>query len=136
MKYDLPSAYATSICDANNNECSINYRPTAKRRFRVYFANGCCKIITTKDNFEKTKYLFLALESYNKYLRRNTKYRINDITNIHSLFLSSSPEEKDEIISSVCKSLDRDSFKLAEYLSTLSDILDTELFTRESILQK
>jgi hypothetical protein len=110
---------------------------TAKRRFRVYFAKGCCKIITTKeDNFEKTKYLFLALDSYNKYLRRNTKYGINAITKIHSLFLSSSPKEKGEIISSVCKSLDCDSFKLAEYLSILSDIPDTELFIRESILQK
>jgi hypothetical protein len=111
---------------------------TAKRQFRMYFAKGCCKIITStkENNFDKIKYLFLGLDSYNKYLRRNTKYEFNAITKIHSIFLSSSSKEKHEIISSVCKSLDGDSFKLAEDLSRLSGIPNTELFVRESILQK
>jgi hypothetical protein len=47
-----------------------------KREFRFYFAKGCCKILSTKnDKVEKMKYLFLLLSSYNKYFTKKFKDR-------------------------------------------------------------
>jgi hypothetical protein len=106
-----------------------------KRDFRYYFAKGCCKIaIKRTDEFEKIKYLFLTLDSYDHYLRRNTKHGIKDIRKVHSVLLFTF--NKDEILKSIYNSLDGDRFKLAEYLSKLFDIPKAEVFGIESLLQK
>ena len=102
---------------------------TAKRESGFYFAKGYCKIITPKQNiFDQMKFLFLALDSYNKYLGRNTKYQIRSISRIYSKFLSFSPIEKDGIITLVRGSLNTDHFELANYLSLFSDVPETEFF--------
>lgn len=78
-----------------------------KREFRFYFAKGCCKIMSNKnDKVEKTKYLFLLLSSYNKYLQRNLKIEINDIKKIYSIILSKETNQQIEIIESICVSLE------------------------------
>jgi hypothetical protein len=52
----------------------------AKREFRFYLAKGYCIIATKKeDEFEKPGYIFSALDSYNKYLRRRSHIEIKAI---------------------------------------------------------
>jgi hypothetical protein len=54
--------------------------PSSDVEYRFYYAKGCCEFISKiGDDVQKMKYLFLLLESYNKYLTRNTKFEIKDI---------------------------------------------------------
>ena len=79
-----------------------------------------------EDDFQKMKYLFLALDSYSKYLQRKIHFEIRDLKKIYSRFLYADNEEKDEIIRSICKSLDGDRLSLARYLSTLYNVPEKE----------
>lgn len=109
----------------------------AKKEFRFYLAKGYCIIATKKeDEFEKSRYLSLALESYNKYVRRRSEVEIKDIKKIYSRFLYADDEEKNQIIKSICESLEGDRLKLARYLSSVYKVPETEFFVSESITQK
>ena len=91
-----------------------------KKEFRFYFAKACCKIISEKEkDSEKIKYLELLLESYNKYLQRNLKIAINDLSGIYSIILYKDIQERNQIIDAVCNSLESDKLNLARYLSSL-----------------
>jgi hypothetical protein len=104
-----------------------------KEDFRFYFAKGCCKIISEKnDNFEKMKYIFPLLSSYNQYLERHLKIKINDINKIYSLILSKDIKERDQITKSICNSLQGDKLNLAKYLLSLQQIPDSEYYIIES----
>ena len=108
-----------------------------KREFRFYFAKGCCKIISNKnDKVEKMKYLFLLLSSYNKYLQRNLKIEINDINKIYSIILSKETNQQIEIIESICASLEGDKLKLARYLSSLQNIPDSKFYIKVSLFEQ
>lgn len=108
-----------------------------KKEFRFYFAKGCCKIISANnDNVEKIKYLFLLLSSYNKYLQRNLKIEINDIKKIYSIILSKEINQQNEIIESICTSLEGDKLKLARYLSTIQNIPDSEYYIKVSLFEQ
>jgi hypothetical protein len=111
-----------------------------KKEFRFYFAKGCCEIISkssrTEDDVHNIKYLFLILDSYNKYLRRNLKFEIRDINKIYSLILYATEEEKNKVINSVCDSLEANRFKLARLLSRIHKVPESELFVRLSLLQQ
>ena len=108
-----------------------------KREFRFYFAKACCKIISGKnDEFEKMKYLFLLLTSYNRYLQRNLKIEINDIKKIYSIILYKDTNQQLEIIKSICASLEGDRLKLARYLSSLQKIPDSEFYVKTSIFEE
>ena len=108
-----------------------------KRDFRFYFAKGCCKIISHKnEEVEKMKYLFLLLSSYNKYLQRNLKIQINDIKKIYSIILYKDKNQQIEIMESICAALEEDRLKLARYLSSLQKIPDSEFYVKESLFQQ
>jgi hypothetical protein len=108
-----------------------------KREFRFYFAKGCCKIMSNKnDKVEKIKYLFLLLSSYNKYLQRNLKIEINDIKKIYSIILSRETNQQIEIIESICVSLEGDKLKLARYLFLLQNIPDSEFYIKVSLFEQ
>ena len=82
-------------------------------------------------------YLFLLLDSYNKYLRRNTKFEIKDINKIYSQILYADEVERNRIINSICESLgDNNRLELARFLSTIYKIPESELFVKEQLLQK
>lgn len=109
----------------------------ARKEFWLYFARGCCTIISkSEDCTVKMNYLVLALDSYNKYLRRIFKFEIKDIQKIYSKLLSSKTEEKANIIESISASLEEGKLELATYLLKLSKIPETELFIREPFTQK
>lgn len=109
----------------------------AKKEFRFYFTKGYCKIISEKkDNFEKLKYLFPLIKSYNKYLERNLKIKINDIKKIYSIILYKDTNQQLEIINSICILLEGDRLKLARYLSSFQKVPDSELYIKESIFQQ
>ena len=108
-----------------------------KKEFRFYFAKGCCKIMSRKgDDIENMKYLYLLLDSYNKYLRRNLKFGVKDINKIFSLIMYSDEEEKNRIIKSICDSLENNRMKLARFLSTIYKVPESDLFVKESLFQQ
>jgi hypothetical protein len=111
-----------------------------KKEFRFYFAKGCCEIISkssrAKDDVRIIKYLFLTLDSYNRYLRRNIKFEIKDINKIYSRIIYATEEEKNKVINSVYDSLEGNRFKLARLLSSIYKVPKSELFVRQSLLQQ
>ena len=108
-----------------------------KREFSFYFARGCCEIIQRVGNdVEKMKYLYLLLESYNKYLRRNIRFEVKDIDKIYSQILYTDNDEKDRIVKTICDSLRGDRLDLAKFLSTVYKVPGHDLFSRESLIQQ
>ncbi|HET7285274.1 MAG TPA: hypothetical protein VFI70_11365 [Nitrososphaeraceae archaeon] len=114
-----------------------------KKEFRFYLAKGYCIVALKKeqkeDDLDRIKYLFFALDSYNKYLLRKIKFGIKNINKIYSdIIINSDSKKKDEIIKSIYEYLGgEDRLKLATYLSTLYRIPDTEqFFVKESLVQK
>lgn len=108
-----------------------------KKDFRFYLTRGYCEIISNKnDNIEKTKYLFSLLRSYNKYLQRNLKIKINDINKIYSIILSKDIKERDQVTKSLCDSLQVDRLNLAKYLYSFQQIPDSEYYIKESLIQQ
>jgi hypothetical protein len=107
------------------------------KEFRYYLAKGYCITATKKeDDFEKATYLSATLDSYNKYLRRRTQIEIKDVKRIYATFLPADMKEKNQIIKSVCESLEGDRLGLARYLSNVYKIPESEFFVEESIIQK
>lgn len=105
--------------------------------FRLYYAKGCCGIISKKeDKFEKIKYLSLALDSYNHYLRKNTKFQIRDIRRFKAKIIASTAKEEEEIIDSICKSLESDRLELARYIADSLKVPSQELLINEPLSQK
>jgi hypothetical protein len=107
------------------------------KEFRYYLAKGYCIIATRKeDEFDKANYISATLDSYNKYLRRRTLIEIKDIKRIYATFLAAEKKEKNQIIKSVCESLEGDRLGLARYLSNVYKVPETEFFVAESNIQK
>lgn len=108
----------------------------AKKGYRFYFAKAYCQIISEKrNNFEKIEYLFPLINSYNKYLQRNLKVEINNIKKIYSIILYKDINQQWEIIKSICTTLDGDRLKLAQYLSSLLKIPDSDFYIKKSLFQ-
>lgn len=108
----------------------------AKKDYRFYFAKAYCQIISEKrNNFEKIEYLFPLINSYNKYLQRNLKVEINNIKKIYSIILYKDINQQWEIIKSICTTLDGDRLKLAQYLSSLLKIPDSDFYIKKSLFQ-
>jgi hypothetical protein len=106
-----------------------------KKEYRLYLAKGYCMIASTKEkDLDKMKYLFLSLDSYNKYLLRNIKSGIRNINKIYSLIIC---KNEDEMINSICKYLAGDRLGLARYLVSLYEVPPIqEFFIKESFVQK
>lgn len=111
---------------------------TAKREFRFYLARGYIRISSEKQsNFDRIKYLFLALDSYNKFLIRKTKFGIKNIDKIFSDIMHTDVRKNDEMIKSINEHLSGQGMDLGIYLSKIYKVTDTEqFFIRESLLQK
>jgi len=108
-----------------------------KKEFRFYFAKACCKIMAEKkEDFEKLRYLDLLLESYSRYLHRKLKVIINDLSGIYSIILLKEDDERDQIISEICKFLNTDKMSLARYLSSLYKVPDSKFYSKESLFQQ
>ena len=72
------------------------------REFRLYLARGYIRISSAKqNNFYKIKYLFLSLDSYNKFLVRITKFGIKNIDKIYSDIMHNDATKNDELIKSI-----------------------------------
>jgi hypothetical protein len=100
----------------------------AKKDFRFYLTRGYCEIISNKnDNIEKMRYLFSLLRSYNKFLQRNLKIRINDINKIYSIILSKDIKERDQLTKSICDFLQGDRLNLAKYLYSFQQIPGSDI---------
>jgi len=111
---------------------------TARREFRFYLARGYCGISSDKHNtFDKIKYLLLSLDSYNKYLVRNTKFGIKNLDKIYSGIIHSDAGKNDKLIKSINEHLAGEGPDLAIYLSEIYKVPDTEEFLiKEGLVQK
>ena len=110
---------------------------TARKDFRFYLARGYCRISSKKkNNFDKIKYLFLSLDSYNKFLIRKTKFGIKNIDKIYSDILYADARKIDGMIESINEHLVEEGMDLAMYLSKIYEVSDNEqFFAKESLLQ-
>jgi hypothetical protein len=112
----------------------INLR--ARKDFTFYFAKGYCKFISEKEDYsEKFRYLRLLLGSYDEYLRRKFKVGIDE-KKIYSIILYKKPEERNQILNSICESLDGDKLSLANYLSSIHKVPDSEFYIEETLRQQ
>jgi hypothetical protein len=108
-----------------------------KSEFRFYYAKGCCELFSKdEDNITNMKYLNLLFNSYNKYLRRHTKFEIKDVHKISSSIMYADKVERSNIINSICISLDDNRLGLPRLLGTLCKVPENDLFVRESLLQQ
>jgi hypothetical protein len=111
----------------------------ARKEFRFYLAKGYCIVALKKEgDIDSIKYLFLSLDSYNKYLLRKIKFGIKNINKIYSDIIYADANKKVEIIKSISECLGGgDRLKLATHLSSFYKVPDTEqFFIRESLVQK
>lgn len=77
------------------------FRMTRTNDFGFHFAKGCFRILKDDEDFdtiEKSKFIILGLGSYNNFLRRNLKLRINKMEKIYSKLFSNSIKSIDESI--------------------------------------
>ena len=110
-----------------------------KKDFRFYYARGCFQIYQKKtDEAEKMYYFMRALNSYNKYLKRNLKLQISNINNIYSKIISDSILEKHEFIKSMSNAFQSDNkLKPTKYILNFLNIQNTEQFlTKEPLWDK
>jgi hypothetical protein len=128
---------AASLATAIGSICRISAY-TARKDFRFYLARGYCRISSEKkNNFDKIKYLFLSLDSYNKFLVRKTKFGIKNIGKIYSDIMHNDARKNDEMIKSINEHLGGQGMDLAIYLSKIYEVSDKEqFFVKESLLQK
>lgn len=79
----------------------------------------------------------MALDSYNKFLIRKTKFGIKNIDKIFSDIMHTDVRKNDEMIKSINEHLSGQGMDLGIYLSKIYKVTDTEqFFIRESLLQK
>ena len=109
-----------------------------KKEFRFYLAKAYCIVASNNDGgLDKTKYLIMSLDSYNKYLLRKIHFAIKNINKIYSDLIYIDANKKDDIIKSISESLDGDRLELAIYLSILYNVTPTEeFFIKELIMQR
>jgi hypothetical protein len=88
--------------------------------YRNFFAKGCFKIfIIMEDEVIKLEYLYLMLDSYNKYLKRSLKIEIKNIDEIYTNILYTWINRKNNsILLSITKSFEGNSLDLLRYLFT------------------
>lgn len=111
----------------------------SKKAFRFYYAKGCLALMSKEaDETNKMNYLIMALNSYNKYLKRNLSLQITNIDNIYSKIITYSIDDKTEMIYSICSSfLSNDKLKPIKYISTIFDPQNKEQFlSKESLGSK
>jgi hypothetical protein len=99
----------------------------AREDFSFYLARAYY-MISLQSGIGKFMYLTLALDTYNKFLKRNLKLKIKDITRIYSIFISASTEQKIKIRESIGNALEKDELELAKQLAELSSLQDKEQF--------
>ena len=90
------------------------------------------------DETNKMNYFIMALNSYNKYLKRNLKLHISNINNIYSKIISDSIVDKYELIKSISTAFEsNDKLKPIKYISAFLDAKNTEQFlTKEPLGDK
>jgi hypothetical protein len=108
-----------------------------RKEYPFYFAKACFTIGSENgDDGKKIRYFILGLNSYNEYLRRQYNSEINDIDKIYSIFVYANTEEKKSITSQLLDNMKEDKLELARHLSKRSQIPETEVFVKESLVQK
>lgn len=110
----------------------------SKRDFRYYYARGCFQISKNQSESAKMTYLIRAINSYNKFLKRNLKLQINDTNEVSSKIISDSVLEHYDLTSSISDAFFSDNkLKPVEYMLNLLNIRKTEKFlVKEATLNK
>jgi hypothetical protein len=99
----------------------------ARKDFNFYLARAYFKVSSQQEDIVgKIRYLILTIDTYNKFLERNLKLKINDIRDIYSRIVSASAEEKIMIGESIGKALEKDKLELATQLRELFSSPDKE----------
>jgi hypothetical protein len=111
----------------------------ARKDFNFYLAKVYFKVGSQQEDIVgKIRYLILTIDTYNKFLERNLKLKINNIKDIYSRIVSASTEEKIMIGESIGKALEKDKLELAGQLRELFSSPDKEeqqkFLTKESLI--
>lgn len=109
------------------------------RDYRFYYTKACFGVIPTKvEESDKIDCIVMALNSYNKYLKRNIKLQISNIKDIYSKILIGSTIEKNEIIISISGAFEsNDKFQPLRNILNFLDTQNTQRFLiEESIWDK
>jgi hypothetical protein len=107
--------------------------------FRFYYARGCLRFMSKEsDQTNKFYYFVMAINSYDKYLKRNLKLQINSIDNIYSKIMSDPNIEKCKLIKLVGEAFENnDKLEPIKCMSDFLGIRDTEHFLiKEPIVDK
>lgn len=125
-----------------------------RKRFRLYYAIGCFKIIRNwddrrvqKDEVQKMSYVIKGLDSYNMYLQRHLDLHINDIKSIYSKIGRLPLKRKNEAIRKISDiflsdEMDTNSLRPARFLYSFSTgrrepgVADGRFLTTQSLFDK
>lgn len=101
----------------------------ARKDFGFYLATAYYIVsFQEKNSIRQFKYLTLVLDTYNKFLERNLRLKIKNITHIYSIIMSASAEREIEIRESIGKALEKDELELARQIPKLFSLPDKEEF--------
>jgi hypothetical protein len=110
-----------------------------KRDYRFYYAKACfCAVSTKVEETDKINCIVKALNSYNKYLKRNIKLQISNIKNIYSKILIDPTIEQNEFVISISRAFEsNDKFQPLRNMLNFLDTQNSERFLiEESIWDK
>ena len=87
----------------------------SKKDFRFYFARGCMRVVSKKeDELEKMRYLIKSLKSYNRYISKELRLKIDDFR-IYSKIIAT--KEISESMKLVTEAFEGDKLDAINHLS-------------------
>jgi hypothetical protein len=112
---------------------------TIRKDFRFHYAKGCFQLLSQNaDKAEKIDYIIMALNSYNKYLKRKIKLQISNINNIYSKIIADPLIDESEFIKSLSTAFQSDdNLQPTRTILNFLDIQNSqEVLTKEPLWEK
>ncbi len=102
------------------------------KEFRFHYARGCMRIaLKQKQEYKKIQYAVAAIDSYDKFLDRHIKHKLNYVAKIVSNLSIDSEKMNEENLKKMAQAFEETELKPLSYFKTLLNIETTE-----SILMK
>jgi hypothetical protein len=138
MQIEFPLLLIVSLVSYGMVKSALHISDSKILNFRFYFARECFRVSYAKrDGVEKIKYLVLGLNSYNVYLTKKLKLRMNNVI-ICSKIIFNSSVDKNEAIRLIAGAFEsEDKLNPIRCLSTLLKVKESEqLLMKEQITDK
>lgn len=108
-----------------------------RAEFRFEYAKGCIELVSVKkDEIDVVNYLMKGLGSYDKFIRKRLKTRI-DYSDIYSKIINSGRNERNQLIQNVCVAFQgNDKLEVLYHLSLLKQAKNEITSAKDSLTNK